>query len=466
VTDLLGDIGSAEFRAGADRALDWIARYYETLAERPVMARVAPGDIRRSLPPAAPEMPESIDAILDDFERLILPGITHWQHPRFLTFFSAAGSSPGTLAELLTAALNVNGMLWRTSPSVTELEEVATSWLRDAMGLPASFSGVINDTASSGTLYALAAAREAIPGVDVRRDGVAGLNLRLYCSEEAHSSVEKAGIVLGVGQRGVVKIPTDAEFRMDPDALARAIGEDRAAGRVPFAVVATVGTTGVTAIDPVARIAEICANEELWLHVDAAYGGAAAVMPEMRWILDGCAAADSIVVNPMKWLFVPVDCSILYCRREDVLKRAFSIVPTYLATGDGDEVRNLMDFGTSLGRRFRSLKLWFVLRAFGLEGIRARLRAHLEAAQQLAGWVSAEPGFEVLAPVRFSTVVFRKDGADADNQRIVDDINNSGRAYISQTTVRGRLAMRIAIGNLHTRLEDVRAVWEMIRAAA
>jgi aromatic-L-amino-acid decarboxylase len=334
------------------------------------------------------------------------------------------------------------------------------------MGLPASFSGVINDTASSGTLYALAAAREAIPGVDVRRDGVAGLNLRLYCSEEAHSSVEKAGIVLGVGQRGVVKIPTDAEFRMDPDALARAIGEDRAAGRVPFAVVATVGTTGVTAIDPVARIAEICANEELWLHVDAAYGGAAAVMPEMRWILDGCAAADSLVVNPMKWLFVPVDCSILYCRREDVLKRAFSIVPTYLATGDGDEVRNLMDFGTSLGRRFRSLKLWFVLRAFGLEGIRARLRAHLEAAQQLAGWVSAEPGFEVLAPVRFSTVVFRKDGADADNQRIVDDINNSGRAYISQTTVRGRLAMRIAIGNLHTRLEDVRAVWEMIRAAA
>jgi len=359
-------------------------------------------------------------------------------------------------------------MLWVTSPAVTELEEVTTAWLRDAMGLPAAFSGVINDTASSGTLYALAAAREAA-GLDIREHGMAGHRLTMYCSEEAHSSVEKAALVLGLGRTGVVKVPTDADFRMDVTALRRAVAADRAAGRTPIAVVATVGTTGVTAVDPVAAIAEVCADHSLWLHVDAAYAGVTALLPEFGWVLDGCEAADSLVVNPHKWLFTPVDCSVLYCRREDVLRRAFSLVPPYLESAQGD-VRNLMDFGLSLGRRFRALKLWFVIRAFGLEGLRARIAGHVEMARQLRGWVEAEPGWELLAPAHFSTVVFRHAPADLDaaavdahNAAVVEAVNASGRAFVSHTLVRERYAIRVAIGNLQTQLEDVRAMWDLVR---
>jgi aromatic-L-amino-acid decarboxylase len=459
---VLGDIDTDEFRAAAHRAVDWIGDYLDSIRQRPVLSQVSPGAIRSSLPAVPPEDGERLEVIFADFERLVLPGITHWNHPRFFAYFGITGSTPGILAELLIAALNVNGMLWRTSPSVTEIEEVATGWLRQAIGLPDGFSGVINDTASSSTLYALTAAREAVPALEVRRRGMAHARLRMYTSEESHSSVEKAGIVLGIGQENVVKIKTDPDFRMDPGELERAIQADRAAGFTPFVVVATVGTTSVTAVDPVPAIAEICTRENLWLHVDAAYGGAAAVLPSHRWVLGGCERADSVVVNPHKWLFTPIDCSVLYCRREDVLKQAFSLTPAYLTTSDG-AVRNLMDYGASLGRRFRGLKLWFVLRAFGIDGARTRIAAHIEMARQLRGWIEEDADFELLAPTVFSTVVFRHRGGDEVNERIHDAVNSSGEALISHTEVRGRYALRIAIGNLRTTLEDVRATWELIQ---
>jgi aromatic-L-amino-acid decarboxylase len=461
----LGDIDTAEFRAAAHRAVEWAGDYLETIRGRPVQSKVSPGDIRRSLPAAPPEQGEELESIFEDFERLVLPGITHWNHPRFFGYFGITGSAPGILAELLIAALNVNGMLWRTSPSATEVEEVACDWLRQAIGLPEGFSGVINDTASSSTLYALAAAREAVPEIDVRRHGMPAARLRMYTSEEAHSSVEKAGMVLGVGQNNVVKIRTDSAFRMDADELARAIDRDRRSGHIPFAVVATVGTTSVTAVDPVPALAELCRKEKLWLHVDAAYGGAAAVLDSHRWVMAGCEHADSLVINPHKWLFTPIDCSVLYCTHEDVLKRAFSLTPAYLKTSE-TEVRNLMDYGSSLGRRFRGLKLWFVLRAFGIDGARRRIAAHIEMAQELRAWIEAEPEFELLAPSPFSTVVFRHRGGDAVNELIHDYVNGSGEALISHTDVRGAYALRMAIGNLRTTLEDVHATWELIKSTA
>ena len=472
VSSALGDVDSDEFTAAARAALDWISRYLAGVGSYPVMAKVTPGQVRGSLPARAPTQPEPLADILADFESLIMPGVTHWQHPRFLGYFSAAGSAPGILAELLCAALNVNGMLWRTSPALTELEEVTTAWLRDEMGLPAEMSGVINDTASTGTLCALAAAREqALP--DVRRRGMLSQQLRLYMSEEAHSSVEKAALLLGVGQDNVVRVPADAEFRMDAGALNAAVRRDRNAGHVPLAIVATVGTTGVAAVDPVADIAEVCRREAIWLHVDAAYAGAAALLPEMRWILLGCDRADSLVVNPHKWLFAPIDCSVLFCRREDMLRRAFSLVPDYLSSESDVGVRNLMDYGVALGRRFRALKLWYIFRAFGSDGIRQRIAAHIAMARGLAARVEVDPHFELLAPVHFSTVVFRcrppgLQGAAIDhlNQRIVDAINTSGAAYISHTRVRDVFAIRIAIGNLHTTEDDLRAVWELVQDKA
>jgi aromatic-L-amino-acid decarboxylase len=470
VPGALGDLGDQEFREALRRASGWASAYLEGVGDLPVMPPTAPGDIRRALPLSAPAGDEPMTSILDDFENIIVPGITHWNHPRFMAYFGVTGSMPGIVAELLVATLNVNAMLWRTSPAATELEEVTTSWLAQAMGLPASFSGVINDTASSSTLYALVAARQAIPGLDVRQSGVSGLDLVMYTSAEAHSSVEKAGLVLGLGHRGVRKVPVDGAFRMDVARLEEMVGEDRAAGRIPFAVTATVGTTSTTSVDPVDDIAAVCERERLWLHVDAAYGGAAAIVPGMRWVMDGCSKADSLVVNPHKWLFTPIDCSVLYTRREDVLGRAFSIVPDYLATSETG-VRNLMDFGSSLGRRFRALKLWLVLRAFGLEGAAERIRAHIAMAAELRRWVEADSRFEVVAPSPFSTVCFRHAGlagepSDRLNQEIVDAVNRSGIALISQTRVGDRLAIRVAIGNIRTTLQDVRITWDAIVAEA
>jgi aromatic-L-amino-acid decarboxylase len=471
----LGDMPPEEFRRHAHALVDWMADYLAEVERYPVLSEVQPGDVAARVPPAPPAHGEDFTQVLTDAERVVMPGITHWNHPGFHAYFAITGSAPGILGEMMTAALNVNGMLWRSSPAVTEIEERALDWLRQMMGLPDVFRGTIQDTASISTLVAIAAAREAA-GVAVREEGMAGRELprmRVYASEHVHSSIDKACITLGLGMQGLRKIPCDAEFRMDPAALARAVEEDRAAGMLPFCVIATVGTTSTSSIDPVAAVAEVCAREELWLHVDAAYGGSAAVVPELRWILTGAERADSLVVNPHKWLFTPIDISVLYLRDPAVARRAFSLVPEYLVTPEGETVTNLMDYGPALGKRFRALKLWFVLRYFGAEGVAARIREHVRLARELAGWIDAEPFWERMAPAPLSLVVFRhrppglaEEEVDAHNERIMAAVNASGRIFISHTKLHGRVALRFAIGNIRTQHEHVRAAWDLLQRAA
>ncbi|PYV19509.1 MAG: amino acid decarboxylase [Acidobacteria bacterium] len=460
------------FRRHGHRIVEWIAGYLDDAASYPVLSRVEPGQIRDALPRSAPIEGEPFDRILEDFERLILPGITHWNHPGFFAYFATTGSAPGILAEFLAAALNVQAMLWRTSPAATELEEVALGWLRDLLGLPAAFEGVIYDTASVATLHALAAARQAaLPGV--RERGLAGApRLAVYCSEHAHSSVDKAVILIGLGQEALRKIPTDAAFRLRPHALAQAIAEDRASGFTPMAVVATVGTTSTTSVDPVPALAETCAAEGVWLHVDAAYAGVAALVPDHRDVLAGCERADSLVVNPHKWLFTPFDLSAFYCRRMDAVRAAFSLVPEYLVTTESAPVRNLMDTGVQLGRRFRALKLWMVLRYFGAEGLAARIAEHMRLARLFASWVDADPDFERLAPVPFSVVCFRarprsgglgERALDSLNERLMEAVNRSGEVFLSHTRLDGRYALRLAVCHIRTTERHVARAWELLR---
>jgi aromatic-L-amino-acid/L-tryptophan decarboxylase len=461
-----------DFREQAHRLADWIADYLEHSEKYPVLSTVAPGSIRDALPATAPEQGESFDSIWNDFERVVLPGITHWNHPGFFGYFAISGSAPGVLAEFLSAALNVQAMLWRTSPAATELEEVAVAWLRRLMHLPDDFEGVIYDTASISTLHALAAAREAgLP--DVRGRGLAAREdvpaVRIYCSEHAHSSVDKAVMLLGFGHSALRRIAADDRYRMDPAQLARAIEDDRRDGVRPLAVVATVGTTSTTSVDPVRAISEICAREHLWLHVDAAYAGVAAMVPGWEWILEGAERADSLVVNPHKWLFTPFDCSVLYCRRMDVIRQAFSLTPEYLRTREGDAgVRNLMDTGIQLGRRFRALKLWAVLRHFGAEGLRARISEHMRLARLFAAWVDQSDTFELAAPVPFSVVCFRlkQDSADEAHERILAAVNSSGDVFLSHTKLNGVYAFRLAIGHLRTSEQHIRRAWELLNLHA
>lgn len=473
-----GDMDPEAFRREAHRVADWIADYLANPARYPVLARVKPGDIASALPSHAPDDGESFDVIFADFERVVLPGITHWNHPGFFAYFAISGSAPGILAEFLSAALNVQAMLWRTSPAATELEEVTLAWLRKLLGLPDTFDGVIYDTASISTLHALAAARErAVPSVRVQ--GLAGRatlpRMRVYCSDQTHSSIDKSVILLGLGQESVRKIPSDAEFRMGPAVLADAIAEDRDNGWQPLAVVATVGTTSSTSVDPVPEIAELCRRESIWLHVDAAYAGVAAMVPGYEWILRGAEHADSLVVNPHKWLFTPFDLSVLYCRHMDLLRAAFSVTPEYLRTVETAPVRNLMDTGIQLGRRFRALKLWMVLRHFGASGLRARLAEHMRLARLFASWIDADSRFERLAPVPFSVVCFRAvphapaqaaDDLDGFNERLLESVNATGEIFMSHTRLDGRYAIRLAIGNLHTTDVHVARAWALLQAHA
>lgn len=469
-----GDVDLEAFRLEAHRFVDWVARYLAEPGRYPVLSRVRPGEVAASLPKAPPAGPEPLARLLPDVERLIVPGLTHWNHPGFFAYFANSSTAPAILAELLSAAFNPNAMLWRTSPAATELELVVLDWLRQMLGLPERLFGVIQDTASASTLVALAAARQAVPGLDARERGLSGAKqLRMYASEQAHSSVEKAGIVLGIGRDGFRAIASDAEFRMDVAALAAAVAEDRAAGFQPFAVTATAGTTSTTAIDPVPEIADFCARHGLWLHVDAAYGGAAAVVPELRHVLAGAERADSIVVNPHKWLFVPIDLSVLYTRRPEVVKAAFSLVPDYLRTPEEDLAPNLMDYGVSLGRRFRALKLWFVIRAFGVEGIAERVRGHVVLARAFRSWLEADPLFEIAAPSPLSVVCFRLrcpdvPGPEADrrNEAVVEAVNASGEAFLSTTRLAGRTTLRLAIGNVRTEERHVRRAYALLREAA
>jgi aromatic-L-amino-acid/L-tryptophan decarboxylase len=508
----LGDMDADAFRRHGHAVIEWIADYLEGVEERPVLSRVEPGEVRASLPDSPPVAPEPFADTLRDLDELVMPGITHWNHPAFHGYFAITGSGPGILGETIAAALNVNGMLWRTSPSATELEQVVLDWLRQLLGLDAGWHGIISDTASMSTMLALAAARERTD-LDVRQRGLAGRPdvpmLRIYTSDQAHSSVEKAAIALGLGRDAVRTIPCDDDYRMDPAQLAAAIREDARFGYRPMAIVPTVGTTSTTSVDPVEAIAEVRdelveeLGHDVWLHVDGAYGGMLAICPEFRHVLDGVDRADSFVTNPHKWLFTPIDCSALYVRDPSALTDAFTLVPEYLTSGDDPaaeprEVTDYMDWGVQLGRRFRALKLWFVLRYFGADGLAARVREHVAQAQRIASFVASHPDFELAAPVPMSTVCFRAvpgwldvprvaepevvptddDDAIADlldrdpgpvstvrdaaltagreaaltdlNQRLLAAINASGRALLSHTVLGDRYVLRMATGGLRT----------------
>jgi aromatic-L-amino-acid/L-tryptophan decarboxylase len=464
----------SEFRRHGHALVEWIADYLAGSERYPVLPRVAPGDVRDALPAVAPEAGESFDEIFRDFERILVPALTHWNHPGFLAYFAITASGPGVLAEFLSAALNQQAMLWRTSPAATELEEVSLRWLRDLLGLPPGFDGVIYDTASISTLHALAAARQrSIPGI--REHGLAGRRgiggVRVYCSEQAHSSIDKSVILLGLGHESLSRIPVDGDFRMEANALRDAIERDLADGVRPIAVVATIGTTSTTSVDPIERIAEICEAHGIWLHVDAAYAGVTAMIPGQRVTFAGWERADSVVVNPHKWLFVPFDLSALYCRHMDVLRAAFALVPDYLETPETSRgARNLMDTGIQLGRRFRALKLWVVLRHFGAEAIRAVHLEHMRLAQLFAGWVDSHPDFERMAPVPFSVVCFRarpaggNAGTDLDsfNERLLDAVNATGEVFLSHTRLQNSYVLRLAIGNLGTNESHIARAWALL----
>ena len=473
------DMAPDELRRYGHEVADWVADFIATIEDRPVLSRVRPGEVTDALPDSVPRAAESMDQILEDFREIIAPATTHWNHPGFHAWFANTGSGPGILAETLTAALNNNAMVWRSGPAATELELLVCDWLRQMIGLPEGFEGHIEDTASVSSITALAAARHQATGGAVRDKGLHAVGpLRLYCSEEAHMSIDRAAILLGLGQEGCRKIPADREHRMRADELARAITEDRAAGITPMAIVATVGTTSTTSIDPVPEIAEIAEREGIWLHVDAAYGGSMAVSAKYRWVLDGARRAQSIVINPHKWLFVPMDCSVLLCREMATMRETLSLLPSYLMTPEDRITRQLMDYGPALGRRYRALKLWFAFRWFGHEGLAALIEKHVGLARDFAGWVEAEPGWEVVAPHPMSTVLMRcvPDGLNdpdeirALNERILEQVNERGRSMISHSVVPGPdgeiWALRCAIGNARTEQRHLEQLWEDLREAA
>ena len=453
-----------QFRQCGYQAIDWVADYLANSQRYPVLAQGKPGQLTDALPVRGPEHGEPPECLLADFERLIIPAVTHWNHPGFLAYFANSGTAPGILGELLAAALNLNGMLWKSCPAVVELEQVTLRWLCQWTGLPEDWFGQIFDTASVGSMQALAAARQAADA-DSRTKGMPP-DLVVYTSEQAHSSIEKGAITVGFGQQRVRKVPVDAAFRLRPDALAEMIERDAAAGLRPCAVAATVGTTATTSVDPVPAIAEICRARNIWLHVDAAYAGSAAVAEEFRWALAGCEHADSLVMNPHKWLFTPVDCSAFFTRRPDVLRRAFSLVPDYLATAEDPRAVNLMDYGVALGRRFRALKLWFVMRSYGRQGIAAMIREQVRIAQSLAARIDAHPRFERTAPTPFSTVCFRYQGTDDQNRQIQERVNETGAFFISGTKLNGRFTLRLAIGNIATTQSHIDRLWELIQSEA
>jgi len=459
-----------EFRRAGYALIDWLVDYRAHVAELPVKSRLAAGDVRRMLPPAAPLDGEPFGAILADLERIIVPGLMHWQSPNFFGYFPANTSPPSILAELASAGLGVQGMLWLTSPAATELETHMLDWLVDVLGLPARFKsdgaggGVIQDTASSATLCALLAARERVSGFRAREDGVPP-GLIAYCSQETHSSMDKAVAIAGIGRAHLRKIATDDALALDVAALERALAVDRAAGLTPFFVCATVGTTSTLAIDPVPALAELCQAQGLWLHVDAALAGSAAVLPEHRHLHDGLDSADSYCFNPHKWLLTNFDCDCFYVADREPLLRALSVLPEYLknaATASG-AIIDYRDWQIPLGRRFRALKLWFVLRSYGVKGLQAFLRGHLELAAEFATWVGAHPAFELVVPCSLNLVCFRLRGSDARNEALLQRLNDSGRVFLSHTLVRGRYTLRLCIGQTFTSRAHVVAAWSLIR---
>lgn len=473
-----------EFRRHAHDVVDWIADYLENAEQYPVLSRSQPGEIRSQLPGSPPETGEPMEEILADFRQTILPGVTHWNHPRFFAYFPANNSGPSILGEMLSAGLGVNAMLWQTSPAATELEEAVMQWLGQMVGLeerlPRGFQGVIQDTASTATLCALVCAREKTTSFAVNAAGCDGLGgagaLRIYTSSEAHSSVVKGAKVAGLGRENVVLIKVDDAFRMDPADLAAQIETDLATGMIPCCVVATVGTTGSTSIDPLPEIGRLARKYDLWLHVDAALAGSAAICPEFRWIFDGIEQADSLVFNPHKWLLTNFDCSAYFVRDPRHLELAMTINPEYLKTNPDQRVNNFRDWGIPLGRRFRALKLWFVLRSYGVEGLREIVRNHIALAQEFSTWVDASPHWELLAPVPLNTVCFRflpegwqgmdDEQVDAQNKDLMDRVNAEGTIYLTHTRLFGKFTLRLAVGQTNTRREHVETAWQVLKAHA
>jgi aromatic-L-amino-acid decarboxylase len=462
---------SDDFRRAGHQFVDWIAEYFENVEKYPVVARVGPGDIRKMVPAVPPSRAEGMEAIFRDFERIVVPGITHWQHPGWFAYFPANNSPASVLGELLTAGLGAQGMVWKTSPAATELEEVVLDWLRQMIGLPDGFSGVIQDTASTATLCALLTARERATGFEANESGLSR-TLTVYASEEAHSSVDKGVRIAGYGRANYRRIPTDDRFALVPEKLEEAIVRDRDAGLVPACVVATAGTTSSGAVDPLKVIGEICRRHGVWLHVDAAWAGTAALLPEMRWILEGADQADSLVFNPHKWMVTNFDCSAYFVRDPAMLVRTFDIQPEYLKTPYDDKAKNFRDWGIQLGRRFRALKLWFVVRSYGVEGLQAMVREHIRLAALVKGFVETDPRFELLAPAELALVCFRlNDGRDEAglndlNRRFLERINAAGPVFLTHTTLRGKYTVRFVVGQRTTEERHVRGAWDIIAAAA
>ena len=458
-----------EFRKRGYAMVDWIADYYARVTEFPVLSQVAPGDVYDALPAHPPETGEPFEAVMADVERIILPGITHWQSPNFFAYFPTSTSMPGILGEMMSAGLGVQGMIWATSPACTELETRVMDWLVELLGLPEAFSsqtrggGVIQDTASSAVLSALLAGREQATQFNSNEKGCDG-RLTVYVSTQAHSSVEKAAKIAGIGRQQVRLIPVDDNLAMDPQALQRQIQADKAAGMVPCFVCATVGTTSTTALDPIPEIGAVCEAGQIWLHVDGAMAGTAALCPEYRYIQNGLEYADSYCFNPHKWMLANFDCSCFFVRDRHALTETLAILPEYLkneATASG-AVFDYRDWHVQLGRRFRALKLWFVIREYGAEGLQRFVKHHIEAAHAFKEWVEAHPDFELAAPAPVNLVCFRHVRGDAFSQRLLETLNANGRIYLTHTKVAGKYVLRLSVGQSHTRLEHVAAAWEEI----
>lgn len=460
-----------EFRRHGHQFVDWIADYFENIEKFSVLSRLQPGDVKSLVPAVPPARGEGMDAIFRDFEKVVLPGMTHWQHPGWFGYFPANNSPASVLGELLTSGLGAQCMVWQTSPAAAELEEVVLDWLRQMIGLPEGFAGVIQDTASTATLCAFLSARERATEFESNESG-ARQPLTVYASEEVHSSADKGVKIAGFGRKNLRRIPTDERFAMIPERLEEAILRDKAAGLVPACVMATVGTTSSGAVDPLRPIGEICRRHDVWLHVDAAWAGSAAILPEKRWFLDGAEMADSLVFNPHKWLVTNFDCSAYFVRDPGALIRTFEIHPEYLKTGFDTKVRNYRDWGIQLGRRFRALKLWFVIRSYGVEGLQAMVREHIRLAGVFKDWVEADSRFELLAPVDAALVCFRlNDGREEAslnelNRRFLECINAAGPVFLTHTTLRGRYTVRFVVGQRTTEERHVRAAWDIIAAAA
>ncbi len=473
------DTKSEDFRREAHALVDWMADYLDRVGDFPVRAQVEPGAVAARLQTAAPEQGEPLDAIFRDFQEIVLPGMTHWQHPSFFAYFPANASPPSVLAEMLTATLAAQCMLWQTSPAATEMETRVLDWLRQMLGLPEDLQGVIQHTASDATLAALLVARERASGWRANEAGLAalgaeGLRLAVYVSEEAHSSVEKGAKIAGYGKAALRQIPTDEAFALRPEALAEAIAADRASGITPACVVATLGTTGAGGVDPLAAVGEICRRENIFLHVDAAWAGSALVLPEQRWMLEGIEAADSFTMNPHKWLLTNFDCTAHWVRDAEALQRTFAVNPAYLTSAETGRVIDYRDWGVPLGRRFRALKLWFVLRAYGVGNLRAMIADHILWTEELAAEVEAHPDFEITSPPSLALFSFRyhprglegEAELDALNERLVTALNDSGKLYLTQNSVRGRYALRFSVGARTTTREHVMAAWAVIQETA